>query len=107
MNAASMIIPKMHMLTGLPQDMFKDLVKKKKKKPKKDDADDADGEKPAADGDELDMSALTKKKKKKKPKADDFDAQLAEAGDGETIAKPDNKNASQDGDMMKGTGIWA
>jgi translation initiation factor 2 subunit 2 len=88
-------------------DMFKDLVKKKKKKSSK--PKEGEEEAPAADG-EFDPSAL-KKKKKKKPKADtdDFEAKLAEAaGD-----KPEGEPAAaaeqpvEDGDMMKGTGIWA
>lgn len=90
-------------------DMFKDLAKKKKKKSSKtkEGGDDADGEKPTAEGDELDMSGLTKKKKKKKPKAEDFEAQLAEAGEGgEKATKADDKDSVQEGDMMKGTGIW-
>jgi translation initiation factor 2 subunit 2 len=85
-------------------DMFKDLAKKKKKKTSKPKEDDEDAEKPA-DGDELDVSALAKKKKKKKPKADDFDAQLAEVGEGGEAPEP-KKDTAQEGDMVKGTGIW-
>jgi len=87
-------------------DMFKDLAKKKKKKPKKETEEDDDGEK-AADDDEIDMSALKKKKKKKAKPVDDFDQQLAaaeggDAGDEDTTAAPE-----EEGDMLKGTGIWA
>ena len=81
--------------------MFKDLTKKKKKKAK---ADDADGDKAVDGADELDMSAL-KKKKKKKPKADDFDAKLAEVGEGGGTKEAEEP--TQEGDMIKGTGIWA
>jgi translation initiation factor 2 subunit 2 len=85
--------------------MFKDLAKKKKKKTSKPkDGEEGDAEKPA-DTDEVDLSALTKKKKKKKPKADDFDAQLAEVGEGGEAVKSE-KDTAQEGDMIKGTGIW-
>ncbi|KAF2009272.1 translational initiation factor 2 beta [Aaosphaeria arxii CBS 175.79] len=81
-------------------DMFKDLAKKKKKKPKKEDADDA----VAADG-EFDPSALKKKKKKKVKAEDDFEAKLAEAAGDKTEAA-EEAPAVQEGDMLKGTGIW-
>lgn len=82
-------------------DMFAALGKKKKKssKSKKEGEDDA----PAADG-EFDPSALKKKKKKKAKTEDDFEAKLAEAaGDKQDDAEP---AVVQEGDMMKGTGIW-
>ena len=95
-------------------DLFKGLAKKKKpssKTSKK--SKDADGEgteeAPVGDG-EFDPSALKKKKKKKSTKTadtDDFDAKLAEAGvgeDGEEAAE--TAQASQEGDLEKGTGIW-
>merc|ERR1711967_86929 len=71
--------------------MFEGLAKKKKsKKPKK------------------------KKKKKAKSAEDDFEAKLAEAGaTGDDAAAPseDKENAAptgvQEGDLVKGTGIWA
>ncbi|KAF2477044.1 eukaryotic translation initiation factor 2 subunit beta [Lindgomyces ingoldianus] len=84
-------------------DMFKDLAKKKKKKSK---AKEGDEEPVVVDG-EFDPSALKKKKKKKVPKtdADEFEAKLAEAvgdkADGEATVEP-----VEEGDMMKGTGIW-
>jgi translation initiation factor 2 subunit 2 len=91
-------------------------MKKKKKKVKKDDAAEEGGDDKPADDGEVDLAAL-KKKKKKKPKApeDDFEAKLAEAGatgedaeKGEDDAdKGDDENALQDGDLIKGTGIWA
>lgn len=86
--------------------MLKDLGKKKKKskKPKDEEGDDA----PAADGD-IDLSAM-KKKKKRKPKAadaDDFEAKLAEASVGEKEASGDATETAQEGDLEKGTGIWA
>lgn len=96
--------------------MFKGLAKKKKsKKPKDTEAAEAgDDAPPAADG-EFDATALKKKKKKKAPKAadgDDFDAKLAEAGLGDegegTGANGDAPEAPvEEGDLEKGTGIWA
>jgi translation initiation factor 2 subunit 2 len=84
-------------------DMFAGLAKKKKKKPK------TEGE----GGDEADdvLSGLKKKKKSKKPKADtdDFEAQLAaKVGDKEEDEKEEPEEEQiEEGDMMKGTGIWA
>ncbi|TKA30733.1 hypothetical protein B0A50_02453 [Salinomyces thailandicus] len=96
--------------------MFEGLAKKKKKKAKKEEGEgDEDGEDKIADDGEVDLSAL-KKKKKKKPKTteDDFEAKLAEAGaGGDDAAAPasEEKEAApsgvQDGDLVKGTGIWA
>lgn len=86
-------------------DMFKDLAKKKKKKPK---AKEGEEEGATADG-EFDPSALKKKKKKKAPKADadEFEAKLAEAA-GEKADEPAAAaEPVEEGDMMKGTGIWA
>ena len=86
-------------------DMLKDLGKKKKKskKPKESDGGEAA---PAADGD-IDLSAMKKKKKKKSKAADagDFEAKLAEAGAGDK----DGGSAEpvQEGDLEKGTGVWA
>lgn len=84
--------------------MFKDLAKKKKKKPKKEGEEGA-ADAPAVDGDEIDMSALKKKKKKKVKPVDDFDAQLAQAEGGE--AAEEEAPEEVEGDMIKGTGIWA
>lgn len=87
-------------------DLFKDLAKKKKKSKKPKEGDDAEA--PAGDG-ELDLASL-KKKKKKKPKADtdDFEAKLAEAGAGEKEEEEATaEEPVQEGDMEKGTGIWA
>ncbi|OAG06535.1 eukaryotic translation initiation factor 2 subunit beta [Paraphaeosphaeria sporulosa] len=83
-------------------DMFAGLNKKKKKKPKTetegDDAEDV-------------LSGLKKKKKSKKPKADtdDFEAQLAaKVGDEKEEDKEEPEEEQiEEGDMMKGTGIWA
>ncbi|KAK5166791.1 hypothetical protein LTR04_000278 [Oleoguttula sp. CCFEE 6159] len=94
-------------------DMFKDLAKKKKKSKKPKEGEENDGEEvPAADG-EFDPSALKKKKKKKVVKAadaDDFEAKLAEAGanqnDGEEPAEKEVVEVDN-GDPLKGTGIWA
>merc|ERR1712230_119678 len=92
--------------------MFEGLAKKKKsKKPKKTEG----GEEKVADDGEVDLSALKKKKKKKAKSAeDDFEAKLAEAGaTGDDAAAPseDKENAAptgvQEGDLVKGTGIWA
>ncbi|KAL8707740.1 MAG: hypothetical protein Q9220_007260 [cf. Caloplaca sp. 1 TL-2023] len=98
-------------------DLFKGLAKKKKsKKPKDAEAAEAldDAPPPAADG-EFDATVLKKKKKKKTPKAsdgDDFDAKLAEAGVGEETEGADTNGtapeaAVEEGDLEKGTGIWA
>ena len=91
--------------------MFEGLAKKKKKKPKKEEAGD-DAEAPAADDGDVDLSALKKKKKKPKKTEDDFDAKLQEAGEDDTTAAKDDAPTSvdgglQDGDLAKGTGIWA
>lgn len=98
--------------------MFKGLTKKKKSKKSKD-VDKADNEKnegddkttQAADG-EFDPSALKKKKKPKKTAdaGDSFEAKLAEAGvaDKEDEQEEDQKDAPvEEGDLAKGTGIWA
>lgn len=96
--------------------MFEGLAKKKKKSKKpKDEEEGADAEAPAVEDGEVDLSALKKKKKSKKPKVpdtDDFEAKLAEAGAIETNdAEGDNDDAAndsteQEGDLVKGTGIW-
>lgn len=87
------------------------LLKKKKKKSVKKDTE----EEPAADADggDDDLSAL-KKKKKKKPKTtdtDDFEAKLAEAGATDAAEEKEDAAAAettaQDGDIFKGTGVWA
>ncbi|QRD06538.1 hypothetical protein JI435_119060, partial [Parastagonospora nodorum SN15] len=85
-------------------DMFADLAKKKKKKSskKKEEGDEEAGED--------DFAALKKKKKSSKKKVeDDFEAKLAAAGgekaEGEEDAAPAEPEV-QEGDMIKGTGIW-
>ena len=98
--------------------MFEGLAKKKKKKPssKKEEAGEAEPEKEGEAGDgDVDLSALKKKKKKpKKAVEEDFEAKLAEAGatedkDEEDSAKKETigETGLQDGDLMKGTGIWS
>lgn len=83
-------------------DMFAGLNKKKKKKSKTE-----------AEGDDAEdvLSGLKKKKKSKKPKADtdDFEAQLAaKVGDEKEDDKEEPEEEQiEEGDMMKGTGIWA
>ncbi|KAF1993078.1 hypothetical protein P154DRAFT_451208 [Amniculicola lignicola CBS 123094] len=86
-------------------DMFKDLTKKKKKKSSKTKEGEEEGA--AADG-EFDPSALKKKKKKKAPKADtdDFEARLAEAAGDKTEGDAASAEPVEEGDMMKGTGLW-
>lgn len=86
-------------------DMFADLAKKKKKKSSKKKEEGED------DGGEEDFAALKKKKKSSKKKVeDDFEAKLAAAGgdkpEGEEEAAPAEPEV-QEGDMLKGTGIWA
>ncbi|OKL56720.1 hypothetical protein UA08_08036 [Talaromyces atroroseus] len=91
-------------------ELFKGLSKKKKTKKSKDaDAEGGDEAAPAADG-ELDLSAMKKKKKKvKKADAGDFEAKLAEAGVTGEGAEGKEPAAEQlpEGDLEKGTGIWA
>jgi translation initiation factor 2 subunit 2 len=95
-------------------ELFKGLSKKKKtKKPKDGEAEDGDEAAPTADG-ELDLSAMKKKKKKSSKKADvgDFEAKLAQAGvaeeGGEEKAAGGAGEAElPEGDLEKGTGIWA
>lgn len=85
-------------------DMFADLAKKKKKKSskKKEEGDD--------DAGEDDFAALKKKKKSSKKKVeDDFEAKLAAAGGDKAEVEEDAAPAEpevQEGDMIKGTGIW-
>lgn len=86
-------------------DMFSNLAKKKKKKSSKTKEGEEDA--PAADG-EFDPSALKKKKKKKKPvETDDFEAKLAEAGATGDKEEEEKEEEVQEGDMEKGTGIFA
>ncbi|KAF2267215.1 eukaryotic translation initiation factor 2 beta subunit [Lojkania enalia] len=87
-------------------DMFKDLAKKKKKKSSKS-KEGGEEEAVAADG-EFDPTALKKKKKKKPKTEDDFEAKLkkAEAEGGEKVEEEASEEV-QEGDMMKGTGIWS
>lgn len=88
--------------------MLKGMKKKKSKKPK---TEDAEGEEGAAADGGLDLS-MKKKKKKKVPKEgaaeDDFAAKLAaldiEGGD---AGEAPVEEAVVEGDMEKGTGIWA
>ena len=96
------------------QDMFKDLAKKKKKKPAKHEGEDGDTEKAIGDDGEIDLSQLKKKKKKKKAAdTDDFEAKLKEVGEAggdddeeaEKAEKPEK--VEEEGDMIKGTGLWA
>ncbi|KAI9805616.1 MAG: hypothetical protein M1833_005108 [Piccolia ochrophora] len=98
-------------------EMFKGLTKKKKKPSKPKDSDQTEGgEEPTATAvGEFDPTALKKKKKKKTPKAaegeDSFEAKLAEAGVGEKEEDEDgvtgDMEPADEGDLEKGTGIWA
>lgn len=91
-----------------PDGLDLSLMKKKKKKVKKEDDEAADGA-AAAGGEEAIDLTMKKKKKKKVPKEEDEFAKKLEAlnldgGEGaETPAEAD----AQEGDMEKGTGIWA
>ncbi|KAH8694015.1 translational initiation factor 2 beta [Talaromyces proteolyticus] len=91
-------------------ELFKGLSKKKKTKKPKDDAEEGDEATPTGDG-ELDLSGLKKKKKKpKKVDVGDFEAKLAEAGVTEEGAEPREAVGGDqlpEGDLEKGTGIWA
>ncbi|GAB1313870.1 translation initiation factor eIF-2 beta subunit [Madurella fahalii] len=91
-----------------PDGLDLSLMKKKKKKVKKDDADGAEGA-PAAGGEEaIDLSMKKKKKKKPLKEEDEFAKKLEalniEGGEG---AEAPADEAVQEGDMDKGTGIWA
>jgi len=91
-----------------PDGLDLSLMKKKKKKVKKDDEEAADGAAAAADEEAIDLS-MKKKKKKKAPKEEDEFAKKLEALNlegGEGAEAPADENV-QDGDMDKGTGIWA
>ncbi|KAF3387977.1 putative eukaryotic translation initiation factor 2 subunit beta [Talaromyces pinophilus] len=90
-------------------ELFKGLSKKKKTKKSKDADAEGDEAAPAGDG-ELDLSAMKKKKKKpKKADVGDFEAKLAEAGVTEEGAEGKEPTGEQlpEGDLEKGTGIWA
>jgi translation initiation factor 2 subunit 2 len=81
-----------------------DTEQKKKKSSKKKEGEEGDD---AADGD---FAALKKKKKSSKKKVeDDFEAKLAAAGGdaAEEEAPAAEEEQVQEGDMMKGTGIWS
>ncbi|ESZ96883.1 eukaryotic translation initiation factor eIF-2 [Sclerotinia borealis F-4128] len=87
------------------------MMKKKKKKSKKVEEGEEGGDEAAADGG-LDLSSMKKKKKTKKTKdaEDDFTARLAAANlNGEEVEEEQaaEETPVDDGDMMKGTGIWA
>ncbi|KAL2157102.1 hypothetical protein VTH06DRAFT_7017 [Thermothelomyces fergusii] len=92
-----------------PDGLDLSLMKKKKKKVKKDDDEAAEGA-AAAGGEEaaIDLS-MKKKKKKKVPKEDDEFAKKLEALnlDGGEGAETPAEDGAQEGDMEKGTGIWA
>ncbi|KAK4038272.1 putative eukaryotic translation initiation factor 2 subunit beta [Parachaetomium inaequale] len=91
-----------------PDGLDLSLMKKKKKKVKKDDEEGADGAAAAAGEEAIDLS-MKKKKKKKAPKEEDEFAKKLEALNlegGEGAEAPADENV-QDGDMDKGTGIWA
>ncbi|KAH6631137.1 domain found in IF2B/IF5-domain-containing protein [Chaetomium sp. MPI-SDFR-AT-0129] len=95
-------------LDANPDGLDLTLMKKKKKKVKKDD-DEAAGEPAAADGEEAIDLSMKKKKKKKVPKEEDEFAKKLEAlnlegAEGAEAAAEENV---QEGDMDKGTGIWA
>ena len=92
-------------------DMFKGLTKKKKSKKAKEEEKEAPDEAVNADG-EFDSAVLKKKKKKKSTKpaegGDSFEAKLAEAGvKGDDQDDAVEAGGSQEGDLIKGTGIWA
>lgn len=87
-----------------PTTMTTDTEQKKKKSTKKKEGEEGEE---AADGD---FAALKKKKKSSKKKVeDDFEAKLAAAGGdaAEEEAPAAEEDQVQEGDMMKGTGIWS
>ena len=101
--------------------MFDGLAKKKKKKPKAvveggEDSPAVDTPDEGAGGAaDVDLSAL-KKKKKKKTAEKEFEAKLAAEVEGEgdapattttTAEAAETGGSVQDGDLLKGTGVWA
>ncbi|KAL2261328.1 hypothetical protein VTK26DRAFT_4400 [Humicola hyalothermophila] len=90
-----------------PDGLDLSLMKKKKKKVKKDDAEGGDGAAAGGEDGAIDLT-MKKKKKKKAPKEDDEFAKKLEAlnleGEGAEGAADEGP---QEGDMEKGTGIWA
>ncbi|KAG9236387.1 domain found in IF2B/IF5-domain-containing protein [Amylocarpus encephaloides] len=88
---------------------------KKKKKPKKTEEGEEDGEAVAVADGGLDLSSMKKKKKTKKPKEgteEDFAARVAALELGENAADAEEAAPAEaapvdEGDMEKGTGIWA
>jgi translation initiation factor 2 subunit 2 len=83
------------------------LLKKKKKKVKKEDDEGAEGA--AAGGDEaIDLSMKKKKKKKAAKEEDEFAKKLEALNlEGAEGAEAPAEEGAQEGDMDKGTGIWA
>ncbi|KAK4241645.1 putative eukaryotic translation initiation factor 2 subunit beta [Achaetomium macrosporum] len=91
-----------------PDGLDLSLMKKKKKKVKKEDGESGDGAAAAGGEEAIDLS-MKKKKKKKVPKEEDEFAKKLEALNlegGESAEAPAEEGV-QDGDMEKGTGIWA
>ncbi|KAI9768860.1 MAG: hypothetical protein M1840_004674 [Geoglossum simile] len=97
--------------------MFEGLSKKskkpKKKEPKAEGEEKADEDAAPVEG-EFDPATMKKKKKKKATKAvdtsDDFEAKLAQAGVADDDAGADVATETapvEEGDLEKGTGIWA
>jgi translation initiation factor 2 subunit 2 len=91
-----------------PDGLDLSLMKKKKKKVKKEDGEAAEGAAAPAGDEAIDLS-MKKKKKKKVPKEEDEFAKKLEAlnlegGEG---AEAPAEEGVQEGDMDKGTGIWA
>ncbi|KAI9055827.1 hypothetical protein LZ554_000767 [Drepanopeziza brunnea f. sp. 'monogermtubi'] len=93
--------------------MLKGMKKKKSKKPK-DAEDEGEGGEAVAEDGGLDLSSMKKKKKSKKPKEteDAFAAKIAaltvdDTEEGEApAAAATEKKVVDEGDMVKGTGIW-
>lgn len=90
-----------------PEELDLSLMKKKKKKVKKEEGEGGEGA--AAGGEDAIDLTMKKKKKKKVPKEDDEFAKKLEALklDGEGAEGAAAEEAPQEGDMEKGTGIWA
>jgi translation initiation factor 2 subunit 2 len=91
-----------------PDGLDLSLMKKKKKKVKKEDGEAAEGAAAGAGDEAIDLS-MKKKKKKKVPKEEDEFAKKLEALNlegGEGAEAPADEGV-QEGDMDKGTGIWA
>ncbi|KAK3309138.1 domain found in IF2B/IF5-domain-containing protein [Chaetomium strumarium] len=91
-----------------PDGLDLSLMKKKKKKVKKEDGESGDGAAAAGGEEAIDLSMKKKKKKKVVKEEDEFAKKLEALNlEGGESAEAPAEGDVQDGDMEKGTGIWA